>query len=261
MEARARHAGISERRACTLTGCALSSQRYHSRRPAQAELRARLRELALERVRWGYRRLHVLLRREGQRVKVKRVYRLYREEGLAVRRRKRKRVAVARAPMPAPERINECWAMDFMSDVLVGGRRFRILNVVDVHSHEALVGEVDTSLPASRVIQALEEVALERGYPARITIDNGPEFRSAALDAWAIGLRASSRPRSTVLTWESRLYEIGTARDSSEADPEPLMTNQALRTQLGGMLTPFVSELGSRSPPFTRSFHTRKSAL
>lgn len=170
---------------CRFVGVALSSQRYRSRRPPQAELRARLHALALERVRWGYRRLHVLLRREGQQVNVKRVYRLYREEGLAVRRRKRKRVAVARSPMPAPTRINECWGMDFMSDVLVGGRRFRILNVVDTHSHEALVGEVDTSLPASRVIQALEEVALERGYPARITIDNGPEFRSAALDAWA----------------------------------------------------------------------------
>jgi putative transposase len=166
-------------------GAPLSSERYRSRRAPELELRARLRALAVERVRWGYRRLHVLLRREGVAVNVKRVYRLYREEGLAVRRRKRKRVAVARVPQPATQRINECWGMDFMSDVLVGGRRFRILNVVDVHSHEAVVGEVDSSLPASRVIRALEEAALERGYPQRITIDNGPEFRSAALDAWA----------------------------------------------------------------------------
>src|SRR5207249_2260211 len=127
-EARSRHAGISERHTCALVGCALSSQRYRSRRPPQAALRARLHALAVERVRWGYRRLHVLLRREGQRVNVKRVYRLYREEGLAVRRRKRKRVAVARAPQPAPTRINERWAMDFMSDVLVGGRRYPIQN-------------------------------------------------------------------------------------------------------------------------------------
>lgn len=185
VEVRARHAGISERRACRLAGCPLSSQRYRSRRAPQSELRARLHELALERVRWGCRRLYVLLCREGREVNVKRVYRLYREEGLAVRRRKRKRVAVARAPQPAPSRVNECWAMDYMSDVLVGGRRYRILNVVDVHSHEALVGKVDSSLPASRVIRALEIAALERGYPERITIDNGPEFRSAALDAWA----------------------------------------------------------------------------
>jgi len=118
-------------------------------------------------------------------VNVKRVYRLYREEGLAVRRRKRKRVAVARAPQPAPSRLNERWTMDFMSDVLAGGKRFRILNVVESLSREALASEVDTSLPALRVIRALEEVALERGYPRRIVVDNGSEFRSMALDAWA----------------------------------------------------------------------------
>jgi len=166
-------------------GCALSSQRYRSRRPPQAELRARLHALAVERVRWGYRRLHVLLRREGTRVNVKRVYRLYREEGLAVRRRKRKRVAVARAPQPVPTRINERWAMDFMSDVLVGGRRFRVLNVLERLSREALASEVGTSLTARRVIQVLDEIALERGYPFGILVDNGSEFRSAALDAWA----------------------------------------------------------------------------
>ena len=99
--------------------------------------------------------------------------------------RKRKRVAVARQPMVAPTRLNEGWAIDFMSDVLSSGRRYRILNVVDVLSRESLATEVDTSLPAARVIQALEEIALERGYPARITLDNGPEFRSQALDAWA----------------------------------------------------------------------------
>lgn len=145
----------------------------------------RLRELAHERVRWGYRRLHVLLGREGVVVNHKCVYRLYREEGLAVRRRKRKRVAVTRTPLPLPTLLNEGWAMDFMSDSLASGRRFRILNVVDVLSREGLGSEVDTSLPAVRVIQALEEIAVERGYPTRITLDNGPEFRSRALDAWA----------------------------------------------------------------------------
>ncbi len=185
MEARSHHAGLSERRTCRFVGVALSSQRYRFRRPPQAELRARLQALAVERVRWGYRRLHLLLRREGQAVNVKRVYRLYREEGLAVRRRKRKRVAVARAPQPAPTRLNERWTMDFMSDVLVGGKRYRILNVVERLSREALAGEVDTSLPAVRVIRVLEEIALERGYPSGIVVDNGSEFRSMALDAWA----------------------------------------------------------------------------
>ena len=162
----------------------LSSQRYRSRRPPQEGLRQRLRELAVERVRWGYRRLHVVLKREGVQVNHKRVYRLYREEGLAVRRRKRKRVAVARQPMTPPTCMNECWAMDYMSDSLASGRRFRIFNVVDALSREGLAVTVDTSLPAVRVIQALEEVALLRGYPARITVDNGPEFRSRAMDAW-----------------------------------------------------------------------------
>ena len=168
-----------------MIGCALSSQRYRSRRDPRPALRTRLCELAHERVRFGYRRLHVLLVREGVVVNRKCVYRLYREEGLAVRKKKRKRVAVARQPMPAPARLNDCWAMDFMSDTLRGGRRFRILNLIDVLSREGLASEVDTSLPARRVVQAVDEIALERGYPARIVVDNGPEFRSVTLDAWA----------------------------------------------------------------------------
>lgn len=179
------HAGLSERSACRYLGTALSSQRYRSRRPPQEGLRQRLRELALERVRWGYRRLHVLLRREGVEVNHKRVYRLYREEGLTVRRRKRKRVAVARKPMRVPTCRNEGWALDFVSDALSTGRRFRILNVMDVLSREALACEVDTSLPAARVVRVLDEIALARGYPASIRLDNGPELRSRALDQWA----------------------------------------------------------------------------
>ena len=170
---------------CSALGVPLSSQRYRSRRPPQEALRRRLHELALDRIRWGYRRLHLLLEREGVRVNIKRVYRLYREEGLAVRRRKRKRVAVARQPMVAPLRVNECWGGDFMSDSLSSGRRYRVLNVIDVLSREGLAGVVDTSLPARRVTQALDEIALDRGYPERIIFDNGPEFRSAELDAWA----------------------------------------------------------------------------
>jgi putative transposase len=184
-EARRTFAGVSERRACRFLGHALSSQRYRSVRPAQEPLRERLRELATERVRWGYRRLHVLLKREGLVVNHKRVHRVYREEGLAVRRRKRKRVAVARQPLANPIRLNECWAMDYMSDALSNGRRYRIFNVVDALSREVLRSEVDTSLGATRVVRALEEIAALRGDPARITLDNGPEFRSRALDQWA----------------------------------------------------------------------------
>ena len=148
-------------------------------------LRGRLHELAEERPRWGYRRLHVLLRREGILINLKRTYRLYREERLMVRKRKRKRVVVVRRPMEAPKRINERWSMDFMSDSFVNGRRYRILNVVDDRSHEGLASEADTSLPAVRVIQILEEIGIERGLPEHIVLDNGPEFRSQALDEWA----------------------------------------------------------------------------
>lgn len=178
-------AGLSVRRSCGLVGLERKTFRYRSRRPRREDLRVRLRILAEERVRWGYRRLHVLLRREGIQANHKAVYRLYREEGLAVRRRKRKRVSVPRRPMLAPQRLNERWSMDYVSDVIRGGRRIRIFNVVDDLSREGLASEVDTSLPARRVIQTLEEIALERGYPERIVCDNGPEFRSRALDEWA----------------------------------------------------------------------------
>ena len=144
-----------------------------------------MRAHAEARPRWGYRRLHVLLKRDGVAVNHKRVYRLYREEGLAVRRRKRKRLAVRRQPMPAPAQVNERWSMDFMHDALITGRRYRILNVVDDLSREGLASEVDFSLPAVRVIQTLEEIGLERGFPTSIVVDNGPEFRSRALDEWA----------------------------------------------------------------------------
>jgi putative transposase len=129
--------------------------------------------------------LHDILRREGWMVNHKRTERIYREEGLKVRRRRRKRVSVARTPFVIPSEANECWAMDFMSDALATGRRYRIFNVLDVRTRECLVCESDTSLPALRVIDLLDQVAIERGYPRRIICDNGPEFRSRAFDAWA----------------------------------------------------------------------------
>ena len=149
-------------------------------------LRQRLCTLAAERRRFGYRRLWVLLRREGFEVNHKRVYRLYREEGLAVRRRKRKRMAgVARVPMPAPQHRNERWSMDFVSDALGNGRRIRVLTVIDDFTRECLATEVDTSLPGLRVARVLDRLALERGLPESITVDNGPEFAGKTLDAWA----------------------------------------------------------------------------
>jgi putative transposase len=182
---RARSAGLSERHACGLVGQARSTQRYGGHADPQADLRERLKALALERVRWGYRRLHVLLRREGRRLNHKRVYRLYREEGLAVRRRRRKRIVVRREPLSMLTHVNELWAADFMQDVLTNGRRIRCLNVVDGLSREALATEVETSFPAQRVVEAVEVIALERGYPRALLTDNGPEFRSQKLDQWA----------------------------------------------------------------------------
>jgi putative transposase len=178
-------AGISERRACRFTGFARSSQRYRGRRASRTELRARLQTLATQRPRWGYRRLYVLLRREGWRVNRKLVQRLYREEGLAVRRRKRKRVAVPRVPLPAPTRANARWSMDFVTDALGDGRKFRALTLVDDYTRECPVIEVDFSLPGARVVRVLETLAHTRGWPMAICCDNGPEFAGTALDQWA----------------------------------------------------------------------------
>lgn len=186
--ASARAAGVSERVACRLVDQPRSTERYRSIRPPRTELRESLRSLAAEWHRRGYRFFVTLFHREGKRHNHKLIHRIYKEESLQVgqRRHRRKRVAEARCPMPAPTHLNECWGMDFMSDSLLGGRRFRILNVVDALSREDLDGPVGTSLPAARVVEALDQMALERGeYPKRIVIDNGPEFRSRELDAWA----------------------------------------------------------------------------
>jgi putative transposase len=179
--------GISERRACQLVGIGRSTLRYH-RRPHRAEesLRQRLRELAAARPRFGYRRLHVLLRREGVIINHKRVERLYREEGLAVRRRRRKRVARdGRGRAALPTRHNQQWGVDFVSDTLAWGRRIRLFTVVDVFTREALAIEVDTSLPGGRIVRVLERLATERGVPDEIVLDNGPELTGKALDQWA----------------------------------------------------------------------------
>ena len=178
--------GFSERRTCRLIGIQRSVARYRPLGNDGPELRKRLRTLAAERRRFGYRRLGVLLRREGFSVNHKRVYRLYREEGLSVQRRQRKRMAgVARVPAPTPERPNQRWSMDFVADALANGRRIRVLTVIDDFTRESLAMEVDTSLPGLRVTRVLDQLAVKRGLPELITVDNGPEFAGRALDAWA----------------------------------------------------------------------------
>ena len=179
-------ARLSERRACGLVEINRSSARYRPRGSDDGVLRRRLRELAHERRRFGYRRLHVLLVREGWAVNHKRVYRLYCEEGLAVRRRKRKsRAAFVRQPLAAPTRVNQGWSMDFMADALASGRRFRTLNLVDEYTREAPAIEVDTSLPGARVVRVLEQLRQQGRKPEWIVTDNGPEFTGRALDQWA----------------------------------------------------------------------------
>lgn len=178
--------GISERRATRWTGFARSTIRYRSVRPPQDELRARIRELAGERPRWGYRRIHVLLRREGWAVNRKRVQRLYREEGLAVRRKGKRRRSQAPRPVRDPvAQADQRWSLDFVSDTLSSGRRFRCLTVLDEFTREALAIEVAHSIPASRVIEVMERLRVERGLPDVIITDNGSEFTSRAFDAWA----------------------------------------------------------------------------
>jgi len=178
---------VSLRKACRASGTAMSSMQYRPIRPDQTPLRERIKEIATTRVSYGYRRVQVLLRREGWKVNAKRTYRLYREEGLCLRlkRPKRRRSAARRQETVAATGANQLWAMDFMSDALSSGRRFRVLNVMDMLSREALAVEVDSSLPLTRVIQTLETIALERGYPMRISLDNEPELRRRALDRWA----------------------------------------------------------------------------
>lgn len=140
----------------------------------------------MERPRFGYRRLYVLLRREGYAVNHKRIHRLYRAEGLAVRRRTRKRVAIRRGVVPMVSTTpNDCWCLDFVSDALASGRRIRVLAVLDTCTREALTVEVDTSLPAVRVVGVLNQLVRDRGIPRTIVLDNGPELTSRVLDQWA----------------------------------------------------------------------------
>ena len=176
----------SERRACELTNCARSTSRYQASRDGQEDLRARLRELAAKKPRYGYRRLTALLRRSGERVNPKRVHRLYQLEGLAVRRKKRKRLAARAKPIRQPAlALSDRWGMDFMEDSLASGRKFRTFNVLDEQPRECLAIEVDSSLPATRVIRVLDRLVAERGAPKELSVDNGPEYTSTTLEQWA----------------------------------------------------------------------------
>jgi putative transposase len=182
---RTRH--VSERRARRLAGISASSYRYLSQRAIEdAPVRQRLRALAEQRPRWGSPRLHWLLVREGLVINHKRTERLYRDERLAVaRRRRKKRVSVPRVIPPAPVRPHERWSMDFVRDTLADGRPFRAFTLVDDFTRECPVIAVDTHLSSDRVIAVFEQLARHRALPPTLVCDNGPEFTSRLFDAWA----------------------------------------------------------------------------
>jgi len=178
---------ISERRACRLVGLSRTVLHYEPLPQADdARLQQRLIELAAERRRFGYRRLHALLRREGIEANHKRVFRLYQEAELSVRRRrKRQRVAVEREPLCVPTQPNSVWSMDFVMDVLSNGRRLKCLTIVDDFTKESVDLIVDHSISGIYVARMLDQAAQFRGYPKAIRTDQGPEFTCRALDQWA----------------------------------------------------------------------------
>ena len=179
--------GTSLRRACRIIGLSTATWRYQRRASAtNVTVLTRLHAHAAVRARFGYRRLHILLEREGLVVNHKRVHRIYREAGLQVRRRRRKRLTQAdRAPLAVPSRRRERWSMDFTVDTLADGRGFRTLNIVDDFTRECMAIEVDRSLPGLRVARVLDRLHATTGLPQAIVVDNGPEFAGRTLDAWA----------------------------------------------------------------------------
>jgi putative transposase len=178
--------GLSERGACIALGVPRATHRYDSRRDEPLELVAQMRELAAKRPRAGYRTLWRLLRRAGVKANHKRVYRLYRAEGLGLRVKRRRRAAAASRQEPPPvTRPGERWAMDFVSEVTSDGHRFRILTLIDTFTRRAPGVVIERSIGGPRVVRFLEQVAATHGYPRSITVDNGPEFVSNALDQWA----------------------------------------------------------------------------
>ncbi|WP_094194448.1 IS3 family transposase [Bradyrhizobium viridifuturi] len=177
--------GLSERRACLIVGADRTMVRYRCRRPPDTELRGRLRELANERRRFGYRRLFILLRREGEPSGINRIHRLYREEGLAVRKRRARRKAIGvRVPILLEARPNARWSLDFVYDQFANGRRFRVLNIVDDVTKECLGAIPDTSISGRRVARELTTIVARRGKPGSIVSDNGTEFTCNAMLAW-----------------------------------------------------------------------------
>lgn len=182
------HYEVSERRACRMARISRTVHRYESIRPSQDALRARIRDIARTRIRYGYKRIHVLLRREGWKINHKRTYRLYCLEGLQLRTRRPRRHVSAAHRQP-PKRIatqaNEAWSMDFVADQMSGGQKFRMLTLVDVFSRECLAIEAGQHLRGEDVVRVLNRLTMKRCPPKRIFCDNGSEFTGRLLDLWS----------------------------------------------------------------------------
>ncbi|QOZ48646.1 IS3 family transposase [Bradyrhizobium sp. CCBAU 53340] len=258
--------GMSERRACKAIGCCRMTMRYRTTRADDAGVRQRMKAIAQERRRFGYRRLHVLLKREGYLINHKKLFRLYREEKLAVRRRGgRKRAIGTRAPMTAPMTANDRWSLDFVSDQLTDGRRFRILTVVDDCTRECLALVADTSLSGARVARELDRLIAERGKPKMVVSDNGTELTSNAILAWADQSRVTWHYIAPGKPTQNAFIESFNGRLRDELLNETLFTTLAqARVALGCWRADYNNErphsqLGWKTPSeFAFTCHPRR---
>jgi putative transposase len=258
--------GMSERRACKTIGACRMTVRYEATRGDDSALRERMKAIAHERRRFGYRRIHVLLKREAYVVNHKRLFRLYREERLAVRRRGgRKRAIGTRAPMMIATRPNDRWSLDFVADQLTDGRRFRILAIVDDCSRECLGLVADTSLSGVRVARELDRLIFERGKPKMIVSDNGSELTSNAILAWADRTKVNWHYIAPGKPMQNAFIESFNGRLRDEFLNETLFsTLSQARAALGLWRADYNScrphsKLGWRTPlDFANTFHPRR---
>lgn len=181
------HHRISHRRACRLVTQHRSNEFYRSRKDRRDDLRSRMRDIAHTRVRYGYRRIHVLLRREGWKIGRSQAYRLYSEERLQLRSKlpKKRKMVVQRGQRMQPSKAGDAWTMDFVADQLSHGTKFRILTVVDVFTREALAVEAGRQMKGAHVVETLNRLVAQRGAPRHIFVDNGSEFTGRLMDMWA----------------------------------------------------------------------------
>ena len=177
--------GLTKRRGCKIIHLERSTLYYRSKGPNDEVLRQRMRILAQERRRFGCPKLHILLKREGLVINHKRTERIYQEEGLSLRKKRKKKICRLRIELPKPAEPNEQWAMDFVSDSLWQGRKYRVLTIVDIFTKESPILEIDTSLSGERITRVLDRLSEIRPLPRSIVVDNGPEFTSRAFDQWA----------------------------------------------------------------------------